>query len=178
MKQQENEREQNAIIALKRSLELDPSHLPSWLALAISHTNENDRAAADNAVEQWMRRNPKYRGLVDNFFDRSAQLNGGTLDSLNATRRHTELVDCLVAVVRAGNGEVDADVQIALAVLLNTSEEYVKAQDCFKTALAVRPDVSISLFSSVPPFIHRPVLTYFLLSPRRIGNCTTESAQL
>jgi peroxin-5 len=37
-------------------------------------------------------------------------------------------------------GEVDADMQIALAVLLNTIEDYEKAQDCFKTALAVRPD--------------------------------------
>jgi len=37
-------------------------------------------------------------------------------------------------------GEVDADVQVALAILLNTTEDYAKAQDCFLTALAVRPE--------------------------------------
>jgi len=38
------------------------------------------------------------------------------------------------------SGAIDADIQIALAILLNTNEDYVKAQDCFRTALAVRPD--------------------------------------
>ena len=36
VKQQENEREGKAIQALRRALELEPGHLPSWLALAIS----------------------------------------------------------------------------------------------------------------------------------------------
>jgi len=38
------------------------------------------------------------------------------------------------------SGEVDADIQIALAVLLNTNEDYEKAHDCFRAALEVRPD--------------------------------------
>lgn len=145
VKQQENEREAKAILALKRALSLDPTHLPSWLALAISHTNENDRNATDDAIEQWVRRNEKYKEVVSDFFERVEKLNGGSLDSLSYLRRHAELVDCLMGMVRAGggeSGEVDADVQIALAVLLNTSEDYEKAQDCFSAALAVRPDVS------------------------------------
>ena len=143
MKQQENEREPKAILALKRDLSLDPTHLASWLALAISHTNENDRNAADDAIEQWVRRNEKYKQVVTDFFERVEKLNGGTLDSLSYLRRHEELVDCLMGMVRAGSGEVDADVQIALAVLLNTSEDYEKARDCFSAALAVRPEVTI-----------------------------------
>jgi peroxin-5 len=36
--------------------------------------------------------------------------------------------------------EVDADVQVALATLLNTNEDYHRAHDCFSAALSVRPD--------------------------------------
>lgn len=130
-------------MALKRALDLDPTHLPSWLALAVSHTNENDRHSADDAIEQWVRRNVKYDTLVKDFFERVEKLNGGTLDSLTRIRRHAELLDCLMAMARAGSQseDIDADVQVALAVLLNTSEDYMKAQDCFKSALSVRPDV-------------------------------------
>ncbi|KAL5485313.1 hypothetical protein ACEPAI_7955 [Sanghuangporus weigelae] len=142
VKQQENEREPKAIAALNRALELDPSHLPSWLALAISYTNEGDRSAADGAIQQWVSRNQSYEPVVIDFFRRVEQLNGGTLDSLTQARKHDELIHCLMAMARHGNekGEIDADVQIALAVLLNTSEDYLKAQDCFKAALSVRPD--------------------------------------
>ncbi|KAI5123040.1 hypothetical protein M0805_000476 [Coniferiporia weirii] len=140
VKQQENEREPKAISALTRALALDPTHLPSWLALGISHTNEGDRTTADDAIEQWVRRNPAYERVVTNYFERAEKLNGGTLDSLSHMRRHDELIHCLMTMARSQNGEVDADVQIALAVLLNSNEDYLKAQDCFKAALAVRPD--------------------------------------
>lgn len=154
VKQQENEREPQAIIALKRAAALDPAHLPTWLALAISHTNENDRAGADDAVEAWMTRNERYAGAVRSFFDATRQLNVDTDESLASTRRHAELIDCLMALARMGSeeGEVDADVQIALAVLLNTNEDFVKAQDCFKTALSVRPDVSTCFSNLKSPF--------------------------
>ncbi|KAL9711600.1 hypothetical protein Ac2012v2_004671 [Leucoagaricus gongylophorus] len=46
-----------------------------------------------------------------------------------------------MAMVRSDtSGEIDADTQIALAVLLNANEDYQKAQDCFRTALAIRPE--------------------------------------
>lgn len=115
------------------------------MALAVSHTNENERSAADDAIEQWVRRNLDYRDVTEPFFEAVKKLNGGdnTLEGLGQLRRHSELIDCLMAMARRGNesGIVDADVQIALAVLLNTSEDYKKAQDCFRSALAVRPDV-------------------------------------
>ena len=173
VKQQENEREAKAILALKRALALDPSHLNAWLAIAVSHTNENERSAADDAIEQWVRRNPNYKNVTEPFFEAVKALNGGdnTLEGLGQMRRHAELIDCLMTMARSGNesGVVDADVQIALAVLLNTSEDYKKAQDCFRAALAVRPDVS---------FVHALDDNISFDCSFRTGNCTTELARL
>ncbi|KAI8993043.1 TPR-like protein [Trametes punicea] len=136
VKQQENEREQKAVQALRRALELDPTHLPSWLALAVSHTNEGDRAGAYNAIREWVERNGRYAEAVAQF--RAAhpeRADAGQAEKL------TELMHCLMSIVRTNaGGEIDADIQIALAVLLNTNEEYSKARDCFTTALAVRPN--------------------------------------
>jgi len=55
--------------------------------------------------------------------------------------KFSALIQCLISLA-AGNtsGEVDADIQIALAVLLNTNEDYEKAHDCFRSALEVRPN--------------------------------------
>ncbi|KAI0028610.1 hypothetical protein K488DRAFT_89580 [Vararia minispora EC-137] len=126
VKQQENEREMQALQALRRAVELDPGHLPSWLALAISSTNEGLRQHTIDAVRQWILRNGRYTAIVATHGGP-----GGTFDSL---------VSCLLAMVRHAGNELDADVQIALAILLNANEDYFKALDCFQAALAVRPD--------------------------------------
>ncbi|KAG9316256.1 hypothetical protein JVU11DRAFT_2284 [Chiua virens] len=131
VKQQENEREAKAIQALERALDLDPTHLPSWLALSVSYTNDNHRQGAYDAVREWVLRNPKYEAFVS-----------GTKLATDRRGDFAGLIDVLIQMARGADqhGGVDADVQIALAVLLNTTEEYTKAVDCFLTALAVRPD--------------------------------------
>ncbi|KAI6032831.1 hypothetical protein F5J12DRAFT_186651 [Pisolithus orientalis] len=136
VRQQSNEREAKAVQALRRSLELDPSYLPAWLALAVSYTNENNRMGTYNAVLEWVSRNPdpRYSEAVKAWRD---ELSG------NGSVNFYRLVDLLIDMARISGGgtqEVDADVQIALAVLLNTMEDYSRALDCFLTALAVRPD--------------------------------------
>jgi peroxin-5 len=122
VKQQENEREQQAISALRRSLELDPTHLPSWLALAISYTNEGDRRGTYGAIQNWIKYNEAYRDIVDAYHAADGE-------ESNGTDQFQKLVSCLIAIARGpsrpgtgGGDEVDADVQIALAVLLNTNE--------------------------------------------------------
>ncbi|KAI0302639.1 hypothetical protein BC826DRAFT_1089741 [Russula brevipes] len=138
VKQQENEREQQAILALQRALDLDPTHLPSWLALAISYTNEGDRHGTYQAVRNWVRHNEAYRDIV------TAYEAGDGLE-FSGTDEFQKLIGCLIVMARGvsqrstGGSEVDADVQIALAVLLNTNEDYSRAQDCFHAALSVRP---------------------------------------
>ena len=147
VKQQDNEREHMAIEALRRAVELDPEYVPSWLALGISHTNESHRTQAYGAIREWVKRHPK-------FPQTAVGLSGGFTDQVlepgserNQKAAFEGLVACLIEIIRnAGGSEeehrIDPDVQIALAVLLNSNEEYTKATDCFLTALAVRPHVS------------------------------------
>jgi peroxin-5 len=124
VKQQENEREQQAISALKRALELDPTHLASWLALAVSYTNEGDRRETYQTILNWVRHNGKYRDIVAVF----EESNGRSTDG---TEEFQKLIDCLIAMARGvaqpgtGSTEIDADVQIALAILLNSNEVIV-----------------------------------------------------
>ncbi|KAK0454986.1 hypothetical protein EV421DRAFT_1896879 [Armillaria borealis] len=135
VKQQENEREQKALQALSRAVELDPEHIESWLALAISQTNDGNRGGTYNAVWEWVKRNPnpRYASLRREIPSKVDEWTPEVCQSL---------VECLMGMARLGNdaGGIDADVQIALAVLFNSSEDYTKAQDCFRTALAIRPN--------------------------------------
>ncbi|KAF9529189.1 hypothetical protein CPB83DRAFT_869092 [Crepidotus variabilis] len=136
VKQQENEREHKALQALERAVELDPTHLPAWLALAISYTNDNNRQGTYDAIYEWVSRNAKYEQAVSRF----RALNPDSAD-LTLADQYSQLIACLITMATSDvNGDVDADTQIALAVLLNTNEDYGKAQDCFAAALSVRPD--------------------------------------
>ncbi|SJX62154.1 related to peroxisomal targeting signal receptor [Sporisorium reilianum f. sp. reilianum] len=153
VKQQENEREVQAIAALRKALDLDPNLKDAWLALAVSYTNENDRTAAYEAIEKWIERNDKYRDVAQRA---SAQAAAAAVDakqrgrsdsasshstSASIVEQHSRLTDLLISMVRSGGerGEIDADVQVALGVIFNSSEDYDKAVDCFSTALSVRP---------------------------------------
>ncbi|KAH9485130.1 Peroxisomal targeting signal receptor [Psilocybe cubensis] len=136
VKQQENEREHKALQALRRAVELDPTHLPAWLALGISSTNDNDRQGTYDAINEWVSRNEQYQDAVAQF-----RAQASNPQDLTLAEKYSQLIQCLITMARSNtSGEIDADIQIALAVLLNTNEEYGKAQDCFRTALAVRPD--------------------------------------
>ncbi|KAJ7217874.1 hypothetical protein GGX14DRAFT_438704 [Mycena pura] len=136
VKQQANERERQALQALTRAVELDPTHLHAWIALAISHTNNGDRAATHHAIGHWVDGNERYRDAVAQF----RALNPEGVDT-PMQERFANLIRCLITMARNDiTGTVDADIQIALAILLNSKEDYEKAQDCFRTALAVRPD--------------------------------------
>jgi peroxin-5 len=122
VRQQENEREDMAIQALNRAVQLDPKHRAALLALAVSHTNENDRAAALDAIERWVDAsadaNELYQDAVRAHRTVNHPAEGGVL-----LDRQRDLVECLMTMARAASGgQIDADIQIALGVLLNASE--------------------------------------------------------
>ncbi|KZT58888.1 TPR-like protein [Calocera cornea HHB12733] len=132
VRQQENEREQKAIQALRRAVELDPEYIDAWLALAVSLVNESDRRAAYDAIESWIERNKRYAGT---------QKPTSSIASNTQTmpQRQELLMQQLIAMARdIPAGEIDADVQVALGVLFNINEDYEKAIDCFHAALEVR----------------------------------------
>jgi peroxin-5 len=107
-----------AVQALQRAIDIDPSHLSSWLALAISHTNNSNRTETYNAIYEWVSRNEAYQAAVQNY--RAQHPDSETSSN---TDKFTNLIGCIIAMARSDtSGNVDADVQIALAVLLNTNE--------------------------------------------------------
>lgn len=103
---------------MQRAVDLDPSHLSSWLALAISFTNDNNRQGTYDAVYEWVSRNGKYDEAVMQF---RSQIPEGR--NLTLVERYNQLIECLITMARSDmTGDIDADIQIALAVLLNTNE--------------------------------------------------------
>ncbi|KAJ9173905.1 hypothetical protein P3X46_016995 [Hevea brasiliensis] len=119
----ENDDDQQAIAAMMRAQEADPTNLEVLLALGVSHTNELEQAAALKYLYGWLRNHPKY----------------GTLAT-------PELADSLyyADVARLFNeasqiSPEDADVHIVLGVLYNLSREYDKAIASFQTALKLKP---------------------------------------
>lgn len=128
LRQQENERDGAAIAALRKAVGMNPSLLDGWLALAVSYTNENCRADAYDALEQWVANNDNYKHLAQN------------VNNMAVENRHAHITNMFLEAARSSPGvEMDADVQVGLGVLFNVSEEYEKAIDCFKAALASRP---------------------------------------
>ena len=117
IKQQENEREHKALQALKHAVELDPSHLPSWLALAVSYTNDSNRTGAYDSILAWMNRNEKYKDALP----LRSQISNDSGASL--ATRYEGLINSLIALARSNrHDQIDADIQIALGVLLNSNE--------------------------------------------------------
>ena len=118
VKQQENEREQKAIQALRRAVDLDPTHLPTWIALAVSYTNDSNRTGTFSAINEWVERNDIYAEAV-----REYRAEFPDNQAASPTERFGHLIQCLITMARSDmSGEIDADIQIALAVLLNTNE--------------------------------------------------------
>lgn len=137
--QAENEQDPQAISALKKCLQLEPSNLTARMALAVSYTNENYQHQACLALRDWIRENPKYSDLVDADDKSSA----GHLTSLLPMDLHRKVCSMYIAAARRNpQDSIDPDVQCGLGVLFNLVNEQDKAADCFRAALQVRPDDS------------------------------------
>lgn len=118
VKQQEHERETQALQALKRATELDPSYLPGWLALAVSYTNDGRRLEAYEAIREWVLRNDDHRDILQQHLSQHPSSEEATIQE-----KFKQLVQCLITMAQqSAFGQIDADIQIALAVLFNSNE--------------------------------------------------------
>lgn len=168
IKQQENEREEMAIRALRRALELDPGMGEAYLALAVSYTNENERSLSYEAIDKWINSLAveRYPREVEHYRDLF-----GPMPESGMAERSNYLTGLLIRLAQSSaerdGADVDADVQIGLGVLFNTSEEYDKAGDCFESALSVRPDVSLSFWGEARSLIVSRDTGSFALQPTR-----------
>ncbi|KAH8518369.1 hypothetical protein H0E87_000277 [Populus deltoides] len=119
----ENDDDQQAIAAMMRAHEADPTNLEVLLALGVSHTNEFEQAAALKYLYGWLQHHQKYRTLATPELSDS-------LYYANVARLFNKA---------AQMAPEDADVHIVLGVLYNLSREYDKAIAFFQTALKLKP---------------------------------------
>ena len=108
LKQQENEREDQAILALSKVLQLEPDYRPAHLALAVSYINEGEFKAAYTMIERWI-------VLADDGVELE-------FDGVGWMQGQERLVERLIDMARKNPEEVDPEVQVALGVLFNTSD--------------------------------------------------------
>lgn len=133
--QSQNEKEDPAIRALERAVQLDPENESALMNLAVAYINEGYENAAYATLEKWIA--TKYPDIVSQARGQAPQL--ANLDIFRLHERVTELF-IRAAQLSPEGMSMDADVQVGLGVLFYGSEEYDKAVDCFNAALSVRPD--------------------------------------
>ncbi|ETI25856.1 hypothetical protein G647_02633 [Cladophialophora carrionii CBS 160.54] len=130
--QAQNEKESPAIRALEKALQLDPNNLDALMGLAVSYTNEGYDSTAYRTLERWL--SVKYPQIhpPQNLSD-PAEV--GFTDRQVLHERVVELF--IRAAQLSPSGEhMDPDVQVGLGVLFYGNEDFEKAVDCFKAALA------------------------------------------
>lgn len=119
----ENDDDQQAIAAMMRAHEVDPTNLEVLLALGVSHTNELEQAAALKYLYGWLRHHPKYGAIAPPDQPEN-------LYYADVARLYNDA---------AKLSPDDADVHIVLGVLYNLSREYDKAIEAFQTSLKLKP---------------------------------------
>ncbi|KAK4778796.1 hypothetical protein SAY86_006324 [Trapa natans] len=120
----ENDDDQQAIAAMMKAEEADPSNLEVLLALGVSHTNELEQAAALRYLYGWLHHHPKYKTL--------------TTPEMPLSFYHADVAGLFNEAAQMS--PEDADVHIVLGVLYNLSREYDRAIASFQTALNLKPN--------------------------------------
>jgi peroxin-5 len=140
-----------AILCLERSVETDPYHVPSRLALGVSYVNELEQDKALEQLKAWVTHHPQLSAIASTNGSNSVLpvddiYGDGTSAASPFDEVQRLLLDALEHV-RSTSGREDhhqnntlADIYTALGVVYNVSRDYDAATDAFRTALSYRPD--------------------------------------
>lgn len=132
----ENDKDGKAIACLQRAVNTNANNSEALLSLAVSFTNDLYRDQALDTLRSWIESHPDYKDLAGRFDNPPEELE---TPHEHFTRNHSEVTDLFIKAARLRPNDPDADVQTALGLLFNLSNEYDKAVDCFKAALQARP---------------------------------------
>ncbi|KAJ3111902.1 Peroxisomal membrane signal receptor PTS1 [Physocladia obscura] len=127
--QAENEKEDAAIIALHKSVQLNPSNISALMSLAISYTNEARELEAYATLNRWL--STKYPTIPETVAPAEYISKYEIHDA--STARFLQAVK-----INSTSGLIDADLQLGLGVLFYNCQEFDKVIDCFTAALRVR----------------------------------------
>eukprot|EP00271_Cylindrocystis_brebissonii_P003304 TRINITY_DN1411_c0_g1_i1.p1 TRINITY_DN1411_c0_g1~~TRINITY_DN1411_c0_g1_i1.p1 ORF type:complete len:282 (+),score=43.74 TRINITY_DN1411_c0_g1_i1:409-1254(+) len=115
-----------AISAMVRARDADPTNLEVLLALGVSHTNELEQTEALSYLRGWLQHHPKY----------GASVSAAPPEALERLT-HAEVARLFTEASQAS--PADADLHTVLGVLFNLSREYDRAIESFRRALSLQP---------------------------------------
>eukprot|EP01116_Phalansterium_solitarium_P000217 TRINITY_DN10127_c0_g1_i2.p1 TRINITY_DN10127_c0_g1~~TRINITY_DN10127_c0_g1_i2.p1 ORF type:complete len:701 (-),score=211.05 TRINITY_DN10127_c0_g1_i2:436-2538(-) len=134
----ENDKDDKAIAALIRAVKAEPGNSGAMMALAVSYTNDLYREQALDVLKSWIENHPQYNSIeIREIRDADEEEERGYRQF---ERYHTEVTDMFIRAARMKPEDPDPEVQTALGLLFNLSQDYSKAVDCFRTALSVKAD--------------------------------------
>ncbi|KAJ3295452.1 Peroxisomal membrane signal receptor PTS1 [Rhizoclosmatium sp. JEL0117] len=128
--QAENEKEEAAISAFQRSVQLNPGNLDALMGLSVCYTNENQELQAYATLNRWL--TTKYPAIPENIQKSDPNSYTSTYEI------HESTTSRFIQAVQSSKGVIDPDLQLGLGVLFYNRNEYDKVIDCFSSALRVR----------------------------------------
>ncbi|KYQ90341.1 tetratricopeptide-like helical domain-containing protein (TPR) [Tieghemostelium lacteum] len=135
----ENDKDQQAIKCLLKCIQLDPNNLSARISLAVSYTNDYQKERALDSLHEWMKRNPQYQNIANQFQETFNQLEIEESNYMDTWKKHNIITDMFLDAARMRPNDPDGEVQTILGLLFNMSYDYDKAVDCFKAALQNKP---------------------------------------
>jgi peroxin-5 len=123
---QENESENQAIAALSSAVDLDAYNLDALLMLGVSYTNDLEQSSALKHLRSWIENHPDYQSISFENHSHSDFVN----------------VDQVLKIFNqaAQINPHDVEIQTALGVLYNISNDYDAAIECFRRCVQIRSD--------------------------------------
>ncbi|CAO4364563.1 unnamed protein product [Caenorhabditis nigoni] len=128
----ENEKDQLAMQAFHKCLQIDDGNKDALLALSVSQANEGQENEALHQLDKWM---SSYLGSNSTQVTNNAPMYSSFLDNETFNRVEARFLDA----ARQQGATPDPDLQNALGVLYNLNRNFARAVDCLKLAISRNP---------------------------------------